>query len=119
MWEYFLFGSLKNYSNLSEFSMTFTIDLSNEFPPPFVASSLYQGSCFTLNNGLRSNISRFLFLLKQRIEVSNPNLIVERSWVPFRDRIYITWYGEDATNGYESPFDKSIWKPQEILNKFG
>ncbi|GMN61172.1 hypothetical protein TIFTF001_030247 [Ficus carica] len=39
-----------------EFSVAFTIDLSNEFPPPFVVSSLYRGSCFALNNGLRSNI---------------------------------------------------------------
>ncbi|GMN47870.1 hypothetical protein TIFTF001_017040 [Ficus carica] len=38
--------------------MTFTIDLSNGFPPSFVASSLYRGSCFALNNGLRSNIPR-------------------------------------------------------------
>ena len=63
--------------------MALTNDLSNGFPPPFVASSLYRGSCFVLNNWLRSNIPRLLFLLKQRVEVSRSNLIVKRSWVPF------------------------------------
>ena len=29
------------------------------------------------------------------------------------------WYGEDATNGYGSAFDKSIWTPQRILDKVG
>ena len=76
-----------NYLNLSDFSVAFTIDLSNGFPPPFGASSLYRGSYFELNIGLRSNIPRFLFLLKQRIEVSHPNLNVERSWVPFSYRV--------------------------------
>ena len=48
MWEYFLFGSLKNYSNLSKFSVELTVDLSNGFPPPFVASSLYWRSLFRI-----------------------------------------------------------------------
>ena len=30
-----------------------------------------------------------------------------------------SWYGETATNDYGSPFDKSVWMPQAILDKFG
>jgi hypothetical protein len=44
---FILFGSLKNYSNLSGFSMAFLLTYQTEFPPPFMAFSLYQGSCLS------------------------------------------------------------------------
>jgi hypothetical protein len=45
--EFILFGSLKNYSNLSGFLVAFISTYQTEFPPPFVASSLYRGSCLS------------------------------------------------------------------------
>jgi hypothetical protein len=44
---FILFGSLKNYANLSGFSVAFILTYHTEFPPPFVASSLYRGFCLS------------------------------------------------------------------------
>ena len=64
MWENFPFGSLTNHLNVSEFSVAFTIDLSNRFAPPFVAST---------------KIPRFLFagwywvaVFYAKVRVTNP-----------------------------------------------
>jgi hypothetical protein len=44
---FILFGSLKNYLNLSRFPVAFISNYQTENPSPFVASSLYQGSCLS------------------------------------------------------------------------
>jgi hypothetical protein len=44
---FIFFGSLKNYANLSGFPVAFISTYQTEFPPPFVASSLYRGSCLS------------------------------------------------------------------------
>jgi hypothetical protein len=67
--EVYSLWSLKNYTNLSGFPMAFISTYQTEFPPPFVASSLYRG---------------VLVCHKQRVEVFYSNLSIERSWVPFR-----------------------------------
>jgi hypothetical protein len=47
MLSFILFGYLKNYANLSGFPMAFILTYQTEIPPPFVASSLYRGSCLS------------------------------------------------------------------------
>jgi hypothetical protein len=44
---FILFGSLKNYLNLSGFPVAFSLTYQTETPSPFVASSLYRGSCLS------------------------------------------------------------------------
>jgi hypothetical protein len=44
---FILFGSLKNYLNLSGFPVAFILTYQTEIPLPFVASSLYRGSCLS------------------------------------------------------------------------
>jgi hypothetical protein len=48
---FILFGSLKNYLNLSGFPVAFILTYQTEIPPPFVASSLYRGSCLSKTTG--------------------------------------------------------------------
>jgi hypothetical protein len=44
---FILFGSLKNYLTLSGFPVAFISTYQTEIPSPFVASSLYRGSCLS------------------------------------------------------------------------
>ncbi|GMN73487.1 hypothetical protein TIFTF001_053700 [Ficus carica] len=87
MGENFLFSSMTNHLNLSDFSVAFNIDLSNGFPPPFVASTtiprfLYSGGHWVA-----------VFYTKVRVTIQamgrgcHPNLIVERSWRLLRLRV--------------------------------
>jgi hypothetical protein len=48
---FILFGSLKNYLNLSGFPEAFISTYQTKIPPPFVASSLYRGSCLLYTTG--------------------------------------------------------------------
>ena len=87
---FILFGSLKNYLNLSGFPVAFISTYQTETPSPFVASSLYRGSCCH----------------KQRVEVFHLNLSIERSWVPF-----CCWVSLFLTR-FTSPSD-IVLKPQD------
>lgn len=53
----FILGSSRTILNLSKCFKVFNTDLSNKLPPPFVDSSLYQGSIFHISN--KSRFSSF------------------------------------------------------------
>ncbi|GMN70873.1 hypothetical protein TIFTF001_055892, partial [Ficus carica] len=85
--------------NLSEFSVAFTINLSNGFPPPFVVSTTIPRFLFAGGHWVA------VFYTKVRVTIQatgrgfHPNLIVELSWRLFRLRVSsqvgvvcIIWY---------------------------
>ena len=65
---FILFGSLKNYLNLSGFPVVFISTYQTETPSPL----------------WRFPYTEVLVCHKQRVEVFHSNLSIERSWVPFR-----------------------------------
>jgi hypothetical protein len=65
---FILFGSLKNYSNLSGFPLAFISTYQTEFH----------------HRLWRLPYTEVLVYHKQRVEVFHSNLSLERSWVPFR-----------------------------------
>jgi len=65
---FILFGSLKNYSNLSGFPVAFILTYQMEFH----------------HRLWRLPYTEVLVCHKQRVEVFHSNLSLERSWIPFR-----------------------------------
>ena len=99
MWENFLFSSLTNNLNLSEFSVVFTIDLSNGFPPPFVASTTIPRFLFAGGHWVAVFYTKVRVTIQATGRGCHPNLIVERSWRLLRLRVSsqvgvvrIIWY---------------------------
>ncbi|GMN27561.1 hypothetical protein TIFTF001_046150 [Ficus carica] len=72
--------SLTNHLNLLEFSVAFTIDLSNGFPPPFVASTTIPRFLFAGRHWVAVFYNKVRFTIQATGRGCHPNLIVERSW---------------------------------------
>ncbi|GMN22656.1 hypothetical protein TIFTF001_049012 [Ficus carica] len=99
MYENFLFSSLTNRLDLSEFSVAFTIDLSNGFPPPFVASTTIPWFLFAGEHRVAVFYTNVRVTIQATGRGCHPNLIVERSWRLLRLRVpsqvgvvRIIWY---------------------------
>ncbi|GMN75327.1 hypothetical protein TIFTF001_056679 [Ficus carica] len=73
-------SSLTNHLNLSEFSVTFTINLSNGFPPPFVASTTIPRFLFAGGHWVAVFYTKVRVMIQATGRGCHPNLIVERSW---------------------------------------
>ncbi|GMN22277.1 hypothetical protein TIFTF001_040217 [Ficus carica] len=99
MRENFLFSSLTNHFNYSEFSVALTIDLSNGFPPPFVASATIPRFLFAGRHWVAVFYTKVRVTIQATGRGCHPNLIVERSWKLLRLRVssqvgvvHIIWY---------------------------
>jgi hypothetical protein len=89
---FILFGSLKNYSNLSGFPVAFISTYQTKFH----------------HRLWRLPYTEVLVCHKQRVEVFHSNMSLERSWVPFR-----CWVSLFLT-GFTSP---SIYLEQSSKNR--
>ncbi|GMN21660.1 hypothetical protein TIFTF001_043363, partial [Ficus carica] len=145
MVENFLFSSLTNHLNLSKFSVAFTIDLSNGFPPPFVASTTIRRFLFAGGHWVAVFYTKVRVTIQATGHGCHPNLIVERSWRLLRLRVSsqvgvvrIIWYQSfgsslssltnhlnltkfsvtfsiDLSNGFPPPFVASATIPRFLF----
>ncbi|GMN69532.1 hypothetical protein TIFTF001_038582 [Ficus carica] len=111
--------SLTNHLNLSEFSVAFTIDLSNGFPPPFVASTTIPRFLFAGGHWVVVFYTKVHVTIQATGRGCHPNLIVERSW-----RLHRLWVSSqvgmefsvaftiDLSNGFPPPFVVSTTIPR-------
>ncbi|GMN69533.1 hypothetical protein TIFTF001_038581 [Ficus carica] len=141
----FLFNSLTNHLNFSEFFVAFTIDLSNGFPPPFVESTTIPRFLFAGGHWVAVFYTKVRVTIQATGRGCHPNLIVERSWRLLRLQVSsqvgvvrIIWYQSfgsslssltnhlnlpeffvaftiDLSNGFPPPFVASTTIPRFLF----